>query len=43
MTNFSNHILKNTPVDYDLNDAQNNIKVIESIFKSIRTKKWVNI
>ncbi len=43
VTNFSNHILKNTPVDYDLNDAQNNIKVIESIFKSIRTKKWVNI
>jgi len=43
VTNFSNHILKNTPIDFDLNDAQKNIKVIESIFSSIRTKKWVRI
>lgn len=43
VTNFSNHILKNTPIDYDLKDAQNNIRVIESLFKSIKTKKWVNI
>jgi len=43
VTNFSNHILKNSPIDYNLNDAQNNIKVIESLFKSIRSKKWVKV
>ena len=43
VTNFSNHILKKTPIDYDLKDAQNNIKIIESLFKSIKTKKWVKI
>ena len=43
VTNFSNHILKKTAIDYDLKDAQKNIKVIESLFKSIKTKKWVNI
>ena len=43
MTNFSNHILKKTRIDYDLKDAQNNIKVIESLFKSIKEKKWIKI
>ena len=43
VTNFSNHILKNTPIDFDLNDAQKNIRVIESIFSSIKTKQWVKI
>ena len=43
VTNFSNHILKKTRIDYDLKDAQNNIKVIESLFKSIKEKKWIKI
>ena len=43
VTNFSNHILKNTPIDFDLNDAQKNIRVIESIFSSIKIKQWVKI
>ena len=43
VTNFSNHILKNNPIDYGLKDAQDNIKIIESLFKSIKTKKWIKI
>jgi predicted dehydrogenase len=43
VTDFSNHLLKNTPVLFNLNDSKKNMKVIDSIFKSIKTKKWVNV
>ncbi len=43
VTNFSNNILKRTKVDFDLNDAKKNIRVIEAIFKSIKKKKWIKI
>jgi len=43
VTEFSNHLLKNNLVRFGLNDSKKNMKVIDSIFKSIKTKKWVNI
>ena len=43
VTEFSNHLLKNTPISFDLSDSKKNMQVIDSIFKSIKTKKWVNI
>ena len=40
---FSNHILKKTKVDFGLQDAKNNMKVIDAIFKSLKDKKWINV
>ncbi len=42
-TAFSNHILKNTKVEYSLEDAKKNMKVMDAIFKSIETKKWTKL
>jgi predicted dehydrogenase len=40
---FSNHVLKKTKIDFGLQDSKNNMKVIDSMFKSIKEKKWINI
>jgi predicted dehydrogenase len=38
---FSKAILNNTPVPTDLQDAVNNLKVIEAIFQSSQNNAWV--
>ena len=43
VTKFSNELLYNTKVDYDLLDAKKNMKVIDAIFMSIKKKKWIKI
>ena len=40
---FSKAIIENTPVPTPLEDAVNNMKVIESIFESSKKGSWVNI
>lgn len=40
---FSMAILNNTRVPTELDDAVNNMKVIESLFESSKTGKWVNL
>jgi len=43
ITNFSNHLLKKTVLDYGLEDAKRNMKVLDAIFKSINNNKWIII
>tara|TARA_B100000787_G_C16186789_1_gene295149 strand:- start:1331 stop:2329 length:999 start_codon:yes stop_codon:yes gene_type:complete len=40
---FSDHLIKKTKVDYGLNDAKKNMKVLDAIFKSAKNKKWVQV
>lgn len=40
---FSKAILDNTPVPFPLQDAVNNMKVIEAVFKSAGESKWIAI
>lgn len=40
---FSKCILENTPVPFGLEDAVNNMKVIEAVFKSSEEGKWITI
>ena len=40
---FSNHLLKNKKIDYGLDDAKKNMKVVDSLFKSIKLKKWIKV
>ena len=43
VTKFSNELLNKTKADYDLKDAKKNMKVLDSIFMSIKKKKWIKI
>jgi predicted dehydrogenase len=43
VTNFSNHLIKNTPISFGLSDSKKNMQVIDSIFESIKAKKWIDI
>lgn len=43
VTTFSYHLLKNTKVDYDLKDAEKNMKVLDATFQSIKKGKWIKI
>ncbi len=38
---FSKAILNNTPVPYGLDDAVNNMKVIDAVFRSSREERWI--
>ena len=43
VTYFSNCILKHMEIDYGLEDAKNNMKVIDSLFNSIKKNKWIKV
>ncbi len=40
---FSKCILDDTPVPFALDDAVNNMKIIEAVFKSSEEGKWITI
>jgi predicted dehydrogenase len=40
---FSQSILDNRPVSTSIEDAVNNMKVIEAVFASARTNEWVHL
>jgi len=42
-TAFSNHLLKKTKIDYGLEDAKKNMKVLDAVFESIKKGKWVKV
>ncbi len=42
-SNFSNHLLKKTKIDFGLLDAKKNMRVIDAIFESISKKKWISV
>ncbi len=43
VTNLSNNLLKKKSISFNLKDSKKNMRVIDSIFKSIKTKKWVSL
>ena len=43
VTLFSDHLLKNKKVDYDLKDAHKNMKVLDATFESIKKGKWIKL
>ena len=43
VTNFSNHLLRKTKIDFRLEDAKKNMKVLDAIFKSLEKNKWITI
>ena len=43
VTNFSNHVLKKSKLDYNLDDAKKNMKVIDALFQSLKSNKWINL
>ena len=43
VTLFSDHLLKNKKVDYDLKDAYKNMKVLDATFESIKKGKWIKL
>lgn len=43
VTNFSNHLLRKTKIDFGLEDAKKNMKVLDAIFKSLKKNKWVKV
>ena len=43
VNNFSKNILKNNKFIYDLKDAKKNMKVIDSIFLSSKSNKWIKV
>ena len=43
VSEFSKQLLNNSPLSFGLNDSKKNMRVIDSLFKSIKNKKWVNI
>ena len=43
VTAFSNHLIKKTKIDYDLEDAKKNMKVLDAIFKSIKKRQWIKV
>jgi predicted dehydrogenase len=40
---FAQAIIHDTPVPYSLDDAVNNMKVIEAVFESAKDKSWKDI
>ena len=43
ITNFSDHLLRNTKIDFGLKDAKKNMKVLDAIFKSLNQNKWISV
>ena len=41
ITTFSNHLLRKTKIDFGLEDAKKNMKVLDAIFKSVKKNKWI--
>ena len=43
VTAFSDHLLRKTKIDFGLEDAKKNMKVLDAIFTSIKKNKWVTV
>ena len=43
VTNFSNNLLKKTPIDFSLEDSKKNMKVIDALFLSLKNNRWENV
>jgi len=43
VTAFSNHLLRKTKIDFGLEDAKKNMKVLDAIFKSLKKNKWAKV
>ena len=43
ITHFSNHLLHKTKIDFGLDDAKKNMKVLDAIFKSLKQNKWITV
>ena len=43
VTQFSNHLLSKTKIDFGLEDAKKNMKVLDAIFQSIKKNKWISV
>ena len=42
-TAFSDHLLKKTKIDFDLEDSKKNMRVLDATFKSIKKGNWVKV
>ena len=42
-TVFSDHLLKKTKIDFDLEDSKKNMRVLDATFKSIKKGTWVKV
>ena len=40
---FSDHLLRKTKIDFGLEDAKKNMKVLDALFKSLKKNKWIKV